>query len=47
VLVKDIMLKLDLDHNHKISENEFVEGCLDDLKIRTMLVPSQIYIPTS
>ena len=47
MLVRNIIFKLDLDQNEYISENEFVEGCLHDLNIRKMLIPSQIYIPTS
>ncbi|CAF0716350.1 unnamed protein product [Brachionus calyciflorus] len=38
--VKTIMSKLDTDQNGYLSENEFVEGCLADPLLRSLLAPN-------
>jgi Ca2+-binding EF-hand superfamily protein len=38
--VKTIMGKLDKDHNGYLSEEEFVEGCLGDPVLRSLLAPN-------
>lgn len=38
--VKTIMLKLDKDQNGYLSEEEFVEGCLGDPVLRSLLAPN-------
>jgi len=38
--VKTIMLKLDKDQNGYLSEDEFVEGCLADPILRSLLAPN-------
>jgi Ca2+-binding EF-hand superfamily protein len=38
--VKTIMHKLDKDQNGYLSEEEFVEGCLNDAMLRSLLAPN-------
>ncbi len=39
-IVENIMLKLDKNFNRLISQDEFIDGCLDSSKIRSFLHPS-------
>lgn len=38
--VAKIMLKLDKDHDGKLSSEEFIEGCLFDEVLRSLLAPN-------
>ena len=38
--VKTIMTKLDKDNNGYLTESEFVEGCLNDPVLRSLLAPN-------
>jgi Ca2+-binding EF-hand superfamily protein len=38
----EILTKLDRDKNNFITEQEFVAGCLDDIKIRGVLMPTRL-----
>lgn len=38
--VKTIMQKLDKDNNGYLNEQEFVEGCLGDPVLRSLLAPN-------
>jgi Ca2+-binding EF-hand superfamily protein len=40
--VKIIMKKLDKDKNGWLSEEEFVEGCLEDSVLRSLLAPNTL-----
>lgn len=43
----DIFRALDLDHNHSISKEEFINGCLKSESIRRVLSPFETdYPPT-
>jgi len=35
----DIFRELDLDHNHSLSKEEFINGCLKSESIRSILSP--------
>jgi Ca2+-binding EF-hand superfamily protein len=45
-IASDIFRALDLDHNHSLSKEEFINGCLKNESIRSVLSPFENDYPS-